>query len=781
MLLATRNTQSLGSRMVLATLAFCLVFTLGAVAVKTWLAWMDDVTAMRAELLLVARIYDHTLTKAIWELDRESVQSHLASSRAVPAIGRAVITINHDQQPPEILTLTRPGWQPSAYAPVENLPLGYQTFAGAAPQRVGSLLLYGDERVLWSRLKGEITNIIITQVIQSLLLASFIMLIFNRSVTVHVQRIARHLQALTPQTLGERLRLQRKQPLNDELATLVAGVNQLQHNLSDYLLQKQQYESELAAHRDHLSELVEARTVELSVANDALAHSAETLRQLGDIGKDLTASLNPQAICQSLHQHLEALMPLDAFAVAMRTATPDQLELVYCVADGRSAEPAALRLDPEAALIARAFLASSEAMLVDETTLQTSPLGIANLPPEPMREAILRPLSVHGQRLGVVIVLSHVPHVYHEREQDIVRSIGAYAAIALGNASAYAAAEAARQQADQALIEVRQAQGQLIHSEKMAALGQLVAGVAHEINTPIGAVKSSGRNILDALDHALQSLPAALTQLEPAQRVLFLQLLDLSRQPGQVINTREERAISRDLALRLAQHGIADARQRASVLVQLKVHDDVERFLPLLQHPQCSQILETAYSISAIVMNAVNINVAVERVTKIIFALKTFSRFDAEGELCESDLREGLEMVLTIYQNKIKQGTEIVRHFREIPPVRCLPDQLNQVWTNLVSNALQAMNYKGTLTLGIDVAGEYVVVSIADTGSGMAPEVRERIFEPFFTTKPAGEGTGLGLDIVRKIVERHRGRIEVDSTPGQGSTFRVYLPWGEAT
>ena len=108
--------------------------------------------------------------------------------------------------------------------------------------------------------------------------------------------------------------------------------------------------------------------------------------------------------------------------------------------------------------------------------------------------------------------------------------------------------------------------------------------------------------------------------------------------------------------------------------------------------------------------------------------------------------------------------------------MRCLPDEINQVWTNLVHNALQAMDHKGTLSIGLRREGDWAHVSVGDSGCGIPEEIRERIFDPFFTTKPAGEGTGLGLDIVRKIIEKHGGRIAVDSEPGRGSVFTVSLP-----
>jgi signal transduction histidine kinase len=199
--------------------------------------------------------------------------------------------------------------------------------------------------------------------------------------------------------------------------------------------------------------------------------------------------------------------------------------------------------------------------------------------------------------------------------------------------------------------------------------------------------------------------------------------------------------------------------------------------LPLLRHPECNLIIDTAYSLGAITSNTANINTAVERVAKIVFALKSFSRMDHAGEVVVTDLRDSMEMVLTIYQNQIRQNTELVRRFENIPPIRCIPDELNQVWTNLIHNALQAMDHKGTLTIGISRIGDEAVVSVGDNGCGIPDDIRDRIFDAFFTTKPAGEGSGLGLDIVRKIVDKHHGRIEVESQVAVGTTFHVYLPY----
>jgi len=159
-----------------------------------------------------------------------------------------------------------------------------------------------------------------------------------------------------------------------------------------------------------------------------------------------------------------------------------------------------------------------------------------------------------------------------------------------------------------------------------------------------------------------------------------------------------------------------------------------------------------------------------------VFALKTYARYDQSGEMIVANLTEGIETVLTLYQNQVKKGVEVIRHYAELPPVLCYPDELNQVWTNLIHNALQAMDYQGTLTIDVTTTiDQQAKISITDSGSGIPEELQLKIFEPFFTTKPPGEGSGLGLDIVKKIIEKHHGQIEVKSIPGQ-TTFTIYLP-----
>ncbi len=327
--------------------------------------------------------------------------------------------------------------------------------------------------------------------------------------------------------------------------------------------------------------------------------------------------------------------------------------------------------------------------------------------------------------------------------------------------------------------ERERAEEELIHSEKMVALGQLIAGIAHEINTPMGAIKSSGGNISDSMGKVIVDLPGLVGRLDQNSLLLFYALLQCSQKACPLLTSREERKLIRTISGSLDTVGINNSRQIAFFLVQLNVHEHWEQFLPLLQHDESVFIFETAYGLHTITSNSRNINQAVDRISKIIYALKSYIRKSDSKDKIPTDIVDGIETVLTIYHNQIKLNTELIREFESIPLIMGYPDELNQVWTNLVHNALQAMDYKGILKINVKTQNDHVVVSITDTGCGIPEEHREKIFEPFFTTKEKGEGSGLGLDIISKIIKNHGGWIDLESQVGKGTTFRVFLPQNE--
>jgi diguanylate cyclase (GGDEF)-like protein len=315
-----RGTSALGSRLVLATLAFCVLFTVAVAGLRTWSAWQNNVATMSAELELIAQVYQRTLSKAIWEMDRESLQTYIDSVANAASVGQIELSLASANRPAEILRRTRSGWQASSSAPVLHAKLDYEAFVGSK-ETVGEFALYGDERVLWARLRSEIMAIVVTQVTQSLLLASLIMLMFSRLVTVHVRRIARHMGQLTPDNLDHTLRLDRPAARQDELTFLVNGVNQLQSNLSSYLQQQQRYEKELASHRDHLADMVRERTSALESTNARLENANALLDSLARTDP-LTGLAN--------RRHFDETKEVE-FRRALRTGHP--LSLLVCDID----------------------------------------------------------------------------------------------------------------------------------------------------------------------------------------------------------------------------------------------------------------------------------------------------------------------------------------------------------------------------------------------------------------------------------------------------------------
>ena len=309
----------------------------------------------------------------------------------------------------------------------------------------------------------------------------------------------------------------------------------------------------------------------------------------------------------------------------------------------------------------------------------------------------------------------------------------------------------------------------------MAALGQLIAGVAHEVNTPLGVISSSVGNINDFLDCHLEELPAFLRKLSLEQWKYFLMLLNSSSLNTTIFTSKEKRRFKRQLLRQLDAKGIANSDVIADTLVDIGIYNDIEIFLPLFKDPKNREILEASYQFSVLQKSAQTIKTAADRAAKVVFALKSYTRHASKEEKTEVNIVEGIETVLTLYQNLLKHGIEVIKDYGTSPSLRCYPDELSQVWTNLIHNAVQAMKGKGKLELKITEQESQVLVQVTDSGCGIPPEIQDKIFDPFFTTKPEGEGSGLGLDIVQKIIEKHEGKIEVASIPGC-TKFTIYLP-----
>lgn len=265
-------------------------------------------------------------------------------------------------------------------------------------------------------------------------------------------------------------------------------------------------------------------------------------------------------------------------------------------------------------------------------------------------------------------------------------------------------------------------ESQLIQSEKLASLGQLAAGVAHEINNPVGFVKSNVGTLTEYVEiftrllNVYEELAEATRSEDKAQQKVLLDKIQTIRK----------------------EEGLAD------------IQEDVTELL--------------TESTDGLI-----------RVTEIVQNLKSFARLD-EASVKEANINEGIKATLKVVWNELKYKSEINTELGEIPDIRCSPGQLNQVFMNLLVNAAQAIPERGTITIKTEANSSEIIIRISDTGTGIPEDKLSQIFTPFYTTKPVGQGTGLGLSIIYGIIQKHNGNIAVESELGVGTTFIIRLP-----
>ena len=287
----------------------------------------------------------------------------------------------------------------------------------------------------------------------------------------------------------------------------------------------------------------------------------------------------------------------------------------------------------------------------------------------------------------------------------------------IGSLTDITARKRMEQEQQELITRLSEAHDQLLQSEKMASIGQLAAGVAHEINNPIGFVNSN----MGTLRHYVGTLMSVIDGYDQAvQRAA----------PGTPLAAEIE-AIGREAELGYLKDDIADL-----------VRESME---------------------------------GLKRVRDIVQALKDFSHV-GQTDWQYADVHAGLDTTLNIVANEIKYKATVEKQYGRLPEVKCMASQLNQVFMNLLVNAAQAIGNRGVITIATGAANGWVWIRISDTGCGIPQQNLKRVFEPFFTTKPVGSGTGLGLSLSYSIVNKHGGRIEVASTPDVGTTFTIHLP-----
>ena len=328
--------------------------------------------------------------------------------------------------------------------------------------------------------------------------------------------------------------------------------------------------------------------------------------------------------------------------------------------------------------------------------------------------------------------------------------------------------------------ELENSHNNLVKSEKLAALGQLLANIAHEINSPLGAIKSSVESNSNDLSYFIINYNNVLNKLDVNKQKVFINIVEQLVSNKEFLSSSQERVIKKVTMQILVDHEISNPRIISDKLTRLKLYtkDDVENTLSLLQDDNRDEILHMLLVISKLFASNHNIQEAINASTKTILALKTYAHStDETSSITTKKLKESLDTVLTIYNNKLKYNVNLIYETEELEGIEGNHDELMQVWTNIIHNALYAMDNKGDLIIKIYQEKNNQIVEFTDSGSGMDKETMTKIFEPFFTTKPTGVGSGLGLDIIQNIIQKHNGTIDVSSEVGVGSTFKITLPF----
>jgi signal transduction histidine kinase len=374
-------------------------------------------------------------------------------------------------------------------------------------------------------------------------------------------------------------------------------------------------------------------------------------------------------------------------------------------------------------------------LVVDDVETTSLPVDVATARLLGVRSVVMVPLRVKEAVFGVLNVTSSEPGRVGEADLDMLSAVANHVALAVDRAESFQTIEdlsrglekkvrvrteqlrTAHEEVQAAYRDLQVTQMQLIQREKMASVGQLVAGVAHELNNPIGFVYSNVTTLEDFVRRLRAMLEAYRAASLPEAEQIRLQA------------EWESRKI--DYALKYLDSMIQGIREGA------------------------------------------------ERARKIVRDLRVFAR--TQDDVWQAvDLHEEIESSLTLLNHLLKDRVTVHRKFGDVPEVECIRSQMDQVFLNLLANAAQAIQGPGAITIETRQDGPDAVIGIADTGPGIAPEIMGRLFDPFFTTKPVGEGTGLGLSISYEIVKKHGGEIRAESPPGGGAIFTVRIPLAPA-
>jgi signal transduction histidine kinase len=495
---------------------------------------------------------------------------------------------------------------------------------------------------------------------------------------------------------------------------------------------KKQLINELEEFRQRIVGL-EALKNEPEQVEEALRKSEETARQLSqenatmaEIGRIISSTLNIDEVYERFAEETRKLIPFDRIMINLADLKNNTITTAYITGvDVPDQRPG--NITPTTGTATEEVVRTRSSLLIQGDNIDEVASRFPRLLPTfqaEFRSLIFVPLISKDRAIGVLSFRSLVPKAYTDQDVRLAERVGNQIAGAIANTQLFTERKLAEEELKKAYMKLKETQTQLIQSEKMASIGQLAAGIAHEINNPAGFIISN----LDILNKYIGRITP-----------IFQRYIQLETS--------------------LAQYQIPELSHLTREIKDLRDHSAMDHILTDL--PQIvSESLE-----------------GTQRIKKIVHDLRTFSYAEAV-EPKYVFINDLLDFSLNLIWNEIRHKAEVVKEYSDVPKLFCYPQQLRQVFLNILKNAVQAIEKRGKIIIKTYEKDNNIFIEIIDTGCGIPEELQNRIFEPFFTMKEVGKGTGLGLSIVYGIIKKHKGDISVKSKIGEGTNFIIKLPIG---